>query len=238
MAYQLIPGDKARRAIDPATGAIISRRQYDKLYKTFGLSYEEKAKSSRSKKLAQSLARPARGRKSLQKLTEQEREFIVNARIEEHQQKKERKELARAIAKQERKVVRRTKITKNLLKPGSKGARGKFNTYAEYLISLKEAQDTGVISDYALGMVGFDEHTAEDRGITVFGLRVISNKPYTEEVFETRMMEERMERQYFVFQYYFIHLAYKSEFYTKRKADAEKRKSRSNSKKRKSEFLR
>ncbi|HKY45599.1 MAG TPA: hypothetical protein VJM50_21095 [Pyrinomonadaceae bacterium] len=211
--------NKKREYRNVLTGEIVSKRQRDK-YMRAGLSNERAAEMNRVTNLDLALSAPARGRKSILKLEGEEKRIILEARKEELAIKKQRakeekaaKALEREIAKQRRKKVTRTRITKDLLRPGSKGARGKFNNYNEYLKSLSEAKALGVISDYALGMVGFDENSGEDRAITVFGLRDIRNKPYTEEVFEERMREEREERLYFVFQYYFIHLAYKESFY-------------------------
>jgi len=212
--------DKGRNYLDLETGKTISRRQANKLNRS-GLSNEELSRNNRARNLDAALSRPARGRKSLLKADEQEKQFILQARKEAEQRARElkaeekaRRELEREIAKQARKQVKRGRVTKQLLRPGSKGARVNFNDYNEYLLCLSEAKSIGVVHAYGLGMVGYDENTGENYGITVFTMRYISDPPIPEAVFDERFMEERLERQYFVFQHYFMHIAYKESFYT------------------------
>lgn len=218
--------DKKRNYLDTLTGETISKKIADKRNRG-GITQEAFAKSNKSKNLTQALARPARGRKSAQKLSDFEKQAVLEARVEEFNRKAEakieeskKKAVERLLAKQARKTVKRTRITKSMLRPGSKGARGKFNNYDEYLISLAEAKKTGVIFSYGLGMVGYDENSGENYGITVFTMEHINNPPIPREKFEERFMEERIERQYFVFQYYFIHVAFQRAYYEKVLADS------------------
>ncbi len=229
MAYQLIPGDKARRAIDPATGQIISRRQYDKLYKTFGLSYEEKAKSNRARNLELALSRPARGRKSIQKLPEQERKLIVEARkealIRQRELEKELKaqnELQRLINKRQAKKVKKYAINTRLLKSGHYARRIPFEDWDDYIRILKEARLVKQIRFYGLGIEGYDENNGNVLTATVFTMRTME-MTVSEEDFYEEMETALMEWSYFHFTNYWIHLAFAKEYAQERKNKKDKR---------------
>lgn len=217
--------DKGRNYRNTITGEVVSKRQRDK-YLRAGLSNETAAKLNKVTNLDLALSRPARGRPSILKKSETEKKLILDARKEDLQRKreiaaeqKELKFIERKIAQQERKKVTRGRVTKAMLKPGSMGARVSFNTYGEYLKCLAEAKSIGVVRGYGLGMVGFDEKTGEERGITVFGMILIKDAPIKQDVFDERFEEERIARQYFVFQHYFMHVAFREDFYTKVKED-------------------
>lgn len=231
-----------REYVDNITGQVVSKRFRDtalrSIFSTEKITNEKSAKQNQVSNLDLALSRPARGRKSILKKTETEKALILEARKEDLKrqreiaaEQKEAKAIERQIAKQQRKKVKRTKVTKAMLTPGSKGARASFNTYNEYLVCLKEAKSLGVVRGYGLGMVGFDEKSGESRGITVFGMIHINDRPLTEEIFEERFFEERMERLYFVFQHYFMHIAFKEEFYQKVAEDWKKAGSPSRAKK-------
>jgi len=222
--------DKGRNYLDTLTGETVSKRQRDKALRSVfsekPISNEAAARQNRQTNLELAVSRPARGRSSLLKKTETERQLIAQARIEDEQRKAELKKkeqeeraLQRALFKSANKNVKVKHVTKRSLKPGSKGARFSFNTYADYLQLLKEAKATGVIFSYGLGMVGYHGETNQSYGVTVFTMEHISNKPISEERFNERFDEERMARSYFVFQHYFFHAAYKKEFYEKVLAD-------------------
>lgn len=212
-----------REYLDTLTGETVSKRQRDKALRSVfsekPISNERAARLNRESNLELALSRPARGRASILKKEETEKQLILEARKEDLKRKAEiaaelkaQKAIERQIAKQERKKVTRQRVHKGMLNPGSYGARATFNTYNEYLVSLKEAKQVKEIFSYGLGMVGFDEKSGESRAITVFTMQYITNPPIPEARFEERMLEERMERQYFVFQYYFMHLAFKKEY--------------------------
>lgn len=222
--------DKGRNYLDTLTGETVSKRQRDKALRSVfsdkPISNERAAKMARQTNLELAVSRPARGRTSLLKKSETERQLIAAARIEDEERKaelakKERaeKELQRALFKSANKTVKVKHITKRSLKPGSKGARFSFNTYPEYLRLKEEGKAIGVALAYALGMVGYDSETNQSYGVTVFTMESFSNKPITEERFYERFDEERQARSYFVFQHYFMHVAYKKEFYEKVLAD-------------------
>lgn len=222
--------DKGRNYLDTLTGETVSKRQRDKALRSVfsekPISNEAAAKQRRLTNLELSVSRPARGRTSLLKKSETERKLIAEARIEDEQRKaelakKEQQEraLQRALFRSANKSVKVKHVTKRSLKPGSKGARFSFNTYSEYLQLKKEAQATGVVFSYGLGMVGYHGETNQSYGVTVFTMEHINNKPIPEKTFYERFDEERMARAYFVFQHYFMHVAFKKEFYEKVLAD-------------------
>jgi len=218
--------DKGRNYLDTLTGETVSKRQRDKALRG-NISNELAAKMNRQTNLELAVSRPARGRASLLKKSETERALIAAARIEDEARKaellkKEREEkfIQRTLARKAEKKVKFRHLTNRILKPGSKGARVNFNTYEEYLILAKEAKALGTVIAYGLGMVGFDENSGKDLGITVFSLMSPNMKPITRPVFEETFLEERENRMYFVFQHYFMHVAFKKEFYEKVLADA------------------
>lgn len=209
-------GGKSRRYLDTKTGETISRRAYQKI--TQGLSFEEKAAFNRAQDATTSILRPARGRKSALKGTATEKNIIAEARLEAAKRQreiakaeKERKAVARKIARVTGRKTKRRKITKKLLKPGSFGARVSFDDYDEYLAILNEARQTGVIFSYGLGMVGVNENTGQDLGITVFRMTFLGDTIPRDE-FEYEMSAALEERAYFMFAHYFMHLAFKKEY--------------------------
>lgn len=226
--------DKGRNYLDTLTGETVSRRQRDKALRSVfsekPISNEASAKFNLQTNPELALARPARGRKSVLKASQTEREMIVAARIEDKERKaelakKEQQEraLQRALFRSANKSVKVKHVTKRSLKPGSKGARFSFNTYNEYLRLKQEAQSIGVVLSYSLGMVGYHSETNQAHGVTVFTMESIKNKPIPEERFYERFDEERKARTYFVFQHYFMHVAYKKEFYEQVFADYKKK---------------
>lgn len=214
--YTAIKGDKARRYINEETGDIISRRQFLNI-RHLGLgSLEQRAKQARSSNLELALSRPARGRKSLLKVEGEEKQFIIQARIEAEKREREKKQeiktlkaFEREAKKQLNKRIHVKKLSLGLLKPGAKGFRISFNTYEDYESLYRQMRHIGVrkIIAYGLGMVGFDENTNEPRGITVFRMYRNEEPIIPRKIFEERMEEERRERLYFVFQHYFMHFA-------------------------------
>lgn len=212
--------NKKREYRNVLTGEIISKRQYDK-YRRGGLSNEMFAKLEKVTNLDLALSRPARGRKSILKSSETEKELILEARKEDLQRRKELEEkrkmekvVERKIARQARKTVKRGKITRHTLKAGRAGARIPFNTYDEYVELIIDAQNDGNIHAYGLGVIGFDENTGDERAITVFTMRrVARNEPaISRDEFDEEMEAAIQERSYFIFQHYFLFLAYKMEY--------------------------
>jgi len=224
--------DKGRNYLDTVTGETVSKRQRDKAMRG-SLSNEMAAKMNKITNPELAVSRPARGRTSLLKKSETERALIAAARIEDEQRriellKKAREEafIKRTLQRKANKKVTPKHISTRLLKAGMRGARVPFNTYADYVTMLKEAKATGKIIAYGLGMQGYNENTGQDLSITVFTLASVNNKPLSEEVFEETFLEERESRMYFIFQHYWMHVAFSNEYAEKRAATAKSRKSK------------
>lgn len=220
--------NKGTSYINAETGQVLSRRQYDKLRRGDGLSNEMISKLNKASDLEAALSRPARGRKSLAKLSDAERQFIAEARVEDFQRKAEIKaekqakgKLSRAIQRKVGKRVKRRRITYQMLNPGSKGARTYFNGYKEYLELFYEGKNSGLVFSYGLGMVGVDsreEYNARDLAVTVFTMHAF-DRPIPEERFNREFEAAILERSYFEFANYFMHVAFKKDVYTKRAKD-------------------
>ncbi len=216
--------------LDTKTNEVITKRQRAKILRSVfsdvPISNERLARMNLAQNPELALSRPARGRKSLLKVEGVEKATIIEARKEDLKRRKElldiekeQAKLERLRTKRENKKVTRQRVTKDLLRPGSYGARVTFNSYADYLVSLKEAKALGVIHSYGLGMVGFDERNMEERAITFVTQQSINNKPLTKEVFDREFFDALMGKQYFVFQYFFMHLAFKKAYAEKHFAD-------------------
>lgn len=224
--------DKGRNYLDTLTGETVSKRQRDKAMRG-AISNEMAAKMNKITNPELAVSRPARGRKSILKLSETERAFIAQARIEDEKRriellKKEREEafIRRTLQRKADKKVTPKHISTRLLKTGRKGVRVPFNTYAEYLVMLQEAKATGKVIAYGLGMMGYNENTGQDLAVTVFTLMSIKNKPIPEDTFEETFLEERENRMYFVFQHYFMHIAFDIKYVEQRAATAKSRKAK------------
>lgn len=209
-------GGLARRYLDTQTGEEISRWQYQKL--TNGLDFREQARTNRKADPMLAELRPAKGRKSAVKSVGLERELIAEARLEEREKKKALEEKRKAekklnstIQRKQKRKVRQKQVSKQLLKPGSYGARISFIDYDGYVKAVKEAQKTGVVFSYSLGLIGVDENTGADLGITAFKLTHV-NSIYSRKVFEDEMSAVKESYSYFIFLHYFMHLAYKKDF--------------------------
>lgn len=227
--------NKKREYLDTTTGEVVSKRFRDT---TLRSQFSEKrvsneAAAAMAKRVTPELAvsRPARGRTSLLKKTQTEREFIAAARIEAEQKKIEQHKAViaenarlRMLQRKANKKVTVRNVTTRLLKAGRSGARIPFNTYEEYLILKSQAKDLGKIIAYGLGMTGFNENTGEEYNITVFTMMSVKNKPIPREVFEETFEEEIESRTYFVFQHYWMHLAFAMDYVRAREAKRKARK--------------
>jgi len=210
--------NKTRQYVNNETGEIISRRQYLKI-KRGGISNETNAKLNALKNPELAISRPARGRASLLKKTETERELIAQARLEEKirkaeiaAEKKKEKELERILKKAgSKKPVKRMKVTNRLLKAGRMGRRLPFQTYDDYVEMYKEAKALRTIIAYGLGMEGYHSSTGEHVVFTVFPMAAFDHL-LTEDEFEDGMQDALDERSYFEFTNYFMHLAFKKEY--------------------------
>jgi len=218
-----------RYYLDTLTGQKVTKRFRDTTLRG-AISNEKAAQLNRITNLELAVSRPARGRKGIKGLSEKEKADIIAARIEDEKRKKElaaqakaERELNRLLQKKSAKKVNFKHFSDRALRPGSKGARFSFNSYDEYLVLAKEVKASRNTLAYSLGMVGYHETTGEDYGVTVFTLKSAQDKPYSRETFEEGFEEAITERTYFRFQYYFMHVAYKKEYYEKVFADYQAR---------------
>lgn len=219
--WKLLPG--AKRAVNIETGENISRRQYDKIRRGTDLSNEKLAQLNRVTNPQLSELRPARGRKSALKASPTEQALIAEARQEDRQRRKElaaeekkrkadERELARRLNRPKRKL---RKVTAGLLKPGHKAARIPFDTYEEYLQLFDQAKRGGKVIFYGLGVQGHHENTGAELDITVFTMRTL-DRPVSEDDFDGAMFDVLENYAYFVFENYWMHLAFKREVYEAR----------------------
>lgn len=213
--------NKTRQYQNKETGEVISRWAYQKIQKG-GIDPRLNAKLNRITNPELSASLPARGRKSILKLPENERAVIAKARIEDRAQReaiakelKETKKLERIFKRETNKKVHRKKVRPQLLKTGSKGARISLNNYGDYLVAFNEGKNATVMVKgkreelliaYGLGMVGLDGD-GKKIGFTVFTMRAFDS-PLSEEDFYGAMGDELSERAYFTFSHYFMHLAF------------------------------
>lgn len=203
------------------TGEEISRRQYQNLVK--GISFEAKAKKNKEESLAQSLARPARGRTKA--ATQQE----IEGRLEAAATRAELQNRARLERKaaQKGKPKRVKTIRPQLLRTGHLGERIDFYTYEDYEELIKQAnrQTVGgkrLITAYGVGIMGIDERTGAELGATLFTLRSPRMK-IDEDELEAATEDFIFDHPYFIFTNYFMHLAFNRD-YAEGRAKAAKRK--------------
>lgn len=216
-------GGTSQSYLEIATGKILPRRQYDKLKGK--LSYEAIAKINKAQDFAAQLARPARGRTSLKNLTPEFRESVIAARLEKEQaleeakkQKKTSANLQRTIDRATKRKVHSPKFSPRLLKAGRMGRRLPFLTYVQYLTYFNDAKKSGVVFAYSLGIHAIDTRDGREKSVTVYNLRAF-DKPIPEAEFKASMQTTMLEKSYFAFLNYYIHLAFKKE-YAKKKAIA------------------
>lgn len=231
MAWQRLPG-ASRNYFDTDTGEIISRRQYDKLYgalKKAGLkSYEEKAQKNLQKSEAEQLARPARGRTSIQKLAEGPRQDIVNARHEFKEQKAKTAKVKKAQDKIRNRASRRPKITNRLLKSGRMSQRVYVPLSAEAIQEVVEEARTARVFSYGVGIVGVDEQTGEEREVwfRLDGMQGVTRSirdDFTDDDYEN-MVEFFSEYGYLIPVAAFVHLSFEKEYAKQKKETAVRKK--------------
>lgn len=210
-------GGSSRRYLVVATGEEISRREF--LKRTRGVSFEQIVAQNKAANLEATLARPARGRKSVTKLAPEEQSVIIEARKEAEQRKREiaaQKKAEKAIEKKVQaivnKKVRQKKVTKQLLKTGQQGARISIGSYNGYLQALKEARAIGVVIAYGLGVVMVNGEQGEERPATLFKLMDIDDT-IDEATFMGETIEFLESRSYNAkLAHWFMHLAYSKKY--------------------------
>lgn len=203
-------GGKSRRYENIATGATISRREYDKMR---GIIYEQKAAENKAKDLVKALSRPAPGR--VKAAGQVEAEIRAEAFKEKQVQKNLR--VVERKAAQQNKRIRVKKIRPQLLKSGTRATRIPFTTYEEYLdlrkqmLEQKLPNGKRLVSWYSIGIHGIDERDGRDIDATIFKVMSPSYKIERDE-FEAETDDFILERLYFIFSHYWIHLHYDAEY--------------------------
>ena len=153
---------KAERYRNTETNNEISRYMYDKLYgKLIGQgfrSYRQKAKVNREKNIAEALARPARGRRSIRR----ESEAVKAARVIEYRLEQQEKK--------QRRAKRKYSGDRLKLPPGKRGIRLSlpFDLDEIWKILNKAAATRGVIGA-GVGIDGVDAGSEQPLSITVYG---------------------------------------------------------------------
>lgn len=219
--FTQLPGS-ARRFLDNVTGEEVSRRVRDE-YLRAGMTNEQLANINARENPLLAAARPAKGRKSILKLSEVERNLIAQARIEDKlrraeiaAEQKAFKEAEKLLAKRtKKKVIKRKKITGALLQPGRMGRRVPFEDYSDYVEMFKEAKAGGKVKFYGLGMQGYHETSGKELDITVFSLRTFT-RPIPRDEFDEAMADAIETRAYFIFENYWMHLAFSKEYAAQR----------------------
>ena len=224
-------GGKSKRVQNVATGEVLSRRVYAEKIKRGGLiTNEQLAQVNKSQDLIASISRPAKGRRSIQKLGPEFKKTVAQARIEaatgkaqrearEKLEKKANREFERLLGKQ---IVIVPKVTSRLLKAGDKGRRIAFNDYQDYLIIRAQAEKTGDILSMSVGVTGIDTRNPLNPimiSATVFTMLPIRQKRTEAEFNEGIKDFVESKSSYFMLLHFWTHLAFKTEAY-ERKAKA------------------
>lgn len=210
MAFKAL-GGSTRRYLNTLTGETISRRQYQNLMQ--GISFEKKAAENKAADLGKALARPARGRTKATSQQEIEDRLAAAAEKAEQDNLKKLRKSATAAAKRVRPKV----IRPQLLKTGHMAARVNFTTYDEYesylaqMNTVKAPNGKRLITSYGVGIVGYDERTGDTIGATLVVLQSPRTKVSEEELIELTD-DYIMEKPYFIFSHYYLHLAFDKEY--------------------------
>jgi hypothetical protein len=233
--YTRLPG-KAARIITPENEEI-SQRQYRKIVREKSgltpfvdgkkvISNEALAKFNRTINFENQLARPARGRTGLSKLTEAQREKEKEkrkaAKIKKEIAEREAKENAAVVRKLNRKIKaagnkKAKKFSINSLKAGRLAYQLDFYTYAEFKSIIKDAQKSGKVPYFALGIRGVDERDGKTLTATLTGLMDIKYN-FTESRLDEETDDFIENHAYMLFLNWFVHLSF-SKDYALRKAE-------------------
>lgn len=234
---KLLPGFKglggtAKQVLNEKTGEILSRRKYAEQVKRGGLlTNEELAKINRQQNAIESISRPAKGRKSIQKLSPEFKKTVAEVRLETEAEKKRNIAKAKAEKKASDKIerlnkrqnVKVPKFKKSLLKAGSKARRLGFNNYAELMTLLKDAKASGAVFSYSLGVVGISTRDALNPHLEAPAVieamhigSVIDEKTFHEEM--SAYVESK--KSYFHLLHYYVQLSFTKKYYEQRAKDA------------------
>lgn len=227
--YTRVTGTSAR--IRTPLGDEISQRQYRKIVRSVStltpysgtkkvITNEALAKFNREIDLEKQLARPARGRKGLSKVSEKQRESIVKKRLI----KKLTKELGKERAKERRKIVtlrnsaikkatgkKAKKFSLNMLRPGRLAFQTPFYTYDELIQLIADAKKSGKVFAFTVGINGIDERTGESRTPVLGGLMDLNLK-YPESRLNDATDEFMNEHLYMVFLSWYVHFSFKKDY--------------------------
>lgn len=231
----LLPGFKglggsAKKVLNEKTGEILSRRQYAKL-KHGGMTNEALTKLNKEFYSVESISRPARGRKSIQKLAPEFKKTVAQVRLDAEKEKKAREAKIKAEKKAHTKIerlnkkqtVKPPKFTKSLLKAGAKARRISFNTYEEFHTLLLGARSSGVVFNYSLGMVGISTRDPLNPGLQA--PNVIPGQHIKETISKEYFYEEMRNylesvKSYFQLLHYYVQFAFTEKYYEQKAKDA------------------
>lgn len=224
MAWVRIPGDSKRRYRNTETGETISRRQYDEKYGRLakqGLkSNEAQAAKNRKENAKEQLARPARGRRKLDVTEPEQREAILEQRLQLREQKEQTERVQKKIRSIKNKASRTPAINDRLLKPGtiSKRVAVPFS-FEGYRDAVEEARGSH-IAMYGVGVIGVHEITGAQLEIWVQlsrfkAMRDIS-MPFTGSDWQ-KVLDAVAEKSYFIPVAGFVHFAFSTAYAKKRK---------------------
>lgn len=229
--FQRVSGDKAERVRNLNTGEIISDRQYKKLTREASAltpinsqgqkitSNEALAKFNRQTAPIKAASRPARGRKSGQKLSRELQFERAQAAAEEAARKKREAEkrkaenaLAQKIERAKKKKIKKRKVTTQGFKVNKKtgerraAAQYDFESEDELQDLWDEAQGVRGVKYWGVGVRGIDERTGKHLDAWLAGLFDFSYEPGDIDLEElTSDFQER--KPYFVFTNWFAHFA-------------------------------
>ena len=222
-----------RRYINTETGETISRRQYDqrfgRLAKKGIKSNEAQAAANRAANELEQLARPARGRRALNKEVAPEvREEFLKERVEYRRQRESTEKVQKEITRAKNRARRRPKITDRILKAGTMGKRVTVELSQSAIQAvIEEARSTHAVA-YGVGVNGVHEVTGQFLSMWFQTNRFKAMRDikmdFTVRDFND-MMDMVRERSYFIPVSAFVHLAFGIE-YVKAKKEASIRKKR------------
>jgi hypothetical protein len=229
---KLLPGFKglggtAKQVLNEKTGEILSRRKYAEQVKRGGLlKNEELAALNKAQDYEAQISRPAKGRKSIQKLAPEFKSTVAKVRIEGAKEtaarleKIKREKIAARKIEQllGQQIVKVPKVTLSILRPGDKGRRIAFNDYSEYETIREQAEKSGHVLAIGIGAEGIDPRTDPPKKIsfTVFTMLPISQQIDEDEFDEAFQDAIEAKNSYFVFLHYWAHLAFKRKSYEQR----------------------
>lgn len=225
--YTRIAGGAER--VRTPTGAEISDRAYKKIAREVSgltpinekgqkiVSNEALAKFNRQVNPTESIARPARGRKSLRKADEALKAEAARSRLElEAAKKRAAKELqaqrdvARKVERAKRKKVRTRRVSaQGFTKDKRSGERRRaaqydFTSFDELEELYEQAKGSYGIKFWGVGIRGVDERSGKHLDAWLYGLMDFSYEP-DEEQLEDETVDFLERKPYFIFTSWYVH---------------------------------